>query len=213
MTDSQTLLAELGKLHKKEIDLGLDRITRLLTALGVQPKTMQTSIHIAGTNGKGSVLATLKAIAEADGKSVNMYSSPHLIRFHERITLKGKEIEEGALCALLQEVKQKNKTAPISFFEATTAAAFAAMSRNGADINLIETGLGGRLDATNLCTPTLCAITPISHDHEEYLGTDIKQIAREKAGIFKKNTPAIIAPQQKEILEVLEEEAEKKQTP
>ena len=194
--NSQTLLAHLLTLHPKYIDLSLDRITRLLAALGEPQNKLPPVIHIAGTNGKGSTLAFLRAMLEADGKSVHAYTSPHLINFHERISLNGQPIDEPELCALLEEVSAANGGQPITFFEITTAAAFLAFSHRRADFLLLETGLGGRLDATNvIAQPALTLITPISCDHEHFLGDTLEKIAAEKAGILKKNTPAFFAPQ------------------
>jgi dihydrofolate synthase/folylpolyglutamate synthase len=153
-------------------------------------------IHVAGTNGKGSLLAFLRAMLEAAGHRVHVYTSPHLVRFHERIRLAGTIIPEDDLLRLLEEVEAANDGAPITFFEVTTCAAFLAFQRTPADVVLLETGLGGRLDATNvLDRPALTAITPVSMDHMQYLGDTLAAIAGEKAGILKPSVPAVIARQ------------------
>lgn len=153
-------------------------------------------IHVAGTNGKGSTLAFLRAMLEAAGLRVHVYTSPHLVWFHERIRVAGALIDDNALTALLEECEAVNGGAPITFFEVTTAAAFLAFARTPADIVLLETGLGGRLDATNVVArPAVTAITRISYDHMQYLGTTLAEIAAEKAGIFKPDVPVVVAPQ------------------
>lgn len=208
--NSQAFLTHWLSLHPKHIDLSLGRITRLLAALGNPQNNVPRVIHIAGTNGKGSTLAFLRAMLEANGKSVHAYTSPHLINFHERIALNGQPIDEPTLCAILEEVEAANQNQPITFFEITTAAAFLAFSRRRADFLLLETGLGGRLDATNIiAAPALTLITPISRDHEHFLGDTLEKIAAEKAGILKKNTPAFFAPQNPAAQSVLVAHAEK----
>ena len=169
---------------------------RLLEQFGNPHLNLPPTIHIAGTNGKGSTLAFLRAILEAAGHSVHSYTSPHLIEFNERITLAGQKITDAALETLIDEALGHHDGSDISFFEITTAMAFAAFARNPADILLLETGLGGRLDCTNIIeSPIATIITPISKDHEEFLGTTLAEIASEKAGIMKHDTPCIIAPQ------------------
>jgi dihydrofolate synthase/folylpolyglutamate synthase len=193
---SDRVLDRLMRLHPKKIDLSLGRIERLMAALGNPQNNLPPVVHIAGTNGKGSVVATLRACLEAGGYRVHAYTSPHLVRFHERIRLAGRLIAEDDLVALLEECEQANGAAPITFFEITTAAAFLAFVRIPADVVLLETGLGGRLDATNLVRrPAATAITPISLDHQAFLGPTIAAIAGEKAGILKPGVPAILAPQ------------------
>ncbi|HYD99632.1 MAG TPA: folylpolyglutamate synthase/dihydrofolate synthase family protein, partial [Alphaproteobacteria bacterium] len=153
-------------------------------------------VHVAGTNGKGSTLAFLRAVLEAAGHRVHVYTSPHLVRFHERIRLAGRLIDEAALLGLLEDCERANGDAPITFFEVTTAAAFKAFAETPADVVLLETGLGGRLDATNVVPdPAVCAITRISMDHMQFLGDSLEAIAGEKAGIFKPGRPCIVAPQ------------------
>jgi dihydrofolate synthase/folylpolyglutamate synthase len=196
---SDQVLERLSRLHPKLIDLSLDRVERLLTALDNPQEKLPPVIHVAGTNGKGSTIATLRACLEAGGYRVHAYISPHLVRFHERIRLAGQLIEEDALIALLEECERANGGTPITYFEITSAAAFLAFARTPADIVLLETGLGGRLDATNVVRrPAVTAITPISLDHQAFLGDTIAQIAREKAGIVKPGVPAVIGPQPEE---------------
>jgi dihydrofolate synthase/folylpolyglutamate synthase len=205
---SDRVLERLMRLHPKRIDLSLGRIERLLAALGNPQDGLPPVVHVAGTNGKGSVVATLRACLEAGGYRVHAYTSPHLVRFHERIRLAGTLIAEDDLVALLEECERANGAAPITFFEITTAAAFLAFARTPADAVLLEVGLGGRLDATNLVRrPAATAITPISLDHQAFLGDTIAAIAGEKAGILKPGAPAILAPQPPEAEAVLEARA------
>ena len=205
---SDRVLERLGRLHPKLIDLSLGRVERLLAALGNPQDKLPPVVHVAGTNGKGSTIAALRACLEAGGYRVHAYTSPHLVRFHERIRLAGQLIEEGALIALLEECERANDGAPITYFEITTAAAFLAFVRTPADVSLLETGLGGRLDATNVVSrPAVTAITPISLDHQAFLGDTIAQIAGEKAGILKAGAPAVIGPQLPEAEAVIEARA------
>ena len=180
---------------------------RLLDALGNPQNHLPPVIHIAGTNGKGSTLAMLMSMLEENGAQVHSYTSPHLVNFHERIRLNGCDISEDLLSETLAEVEQVNNGEPITFFEATTAAAFLAFSRHPADYLLLEVGLGGRLDATNVIdAPLLSIITPVSMDHEQFLGTDIRAIAAEKAGILKPSVngmPVIISQQDEDAREVI----------
>ena len=195
-TPPETILERLQKLHPKLIDLSLDRMHRLLAALGHPERALPPVIHIAGTNGKGSTLAYLRAIYEAAGYKVHAYSSPHLVRFNERFYVAGAEIADAPLAAILEECERANGDAPITLFEITTAAAFLAFSRTPADVLILETGLGGRLDATNVVErPLATVITSISMDHMQYLGDTIQAIAGEKAAIMKPDVPAIHAPQ------------------
>lgn len=190
------VLERLKALHPKVIDLSLDRVKRLLAALGNPERTLPPVVHVAGTNGKGSTIAFLRAMLEAAGHSVHVYTSPHLVRFNERIRLAGRLIDDEALAALLEEVEQANDGNPITFFEVTTAAAFLAFSRVPADVVLLETGLGGRLDATNVVErPAVTAITRLSYDHQQFLGETLLEIANEKAGIFRRGVPAVLFPQ------------------
>ena len=191
-----TVLARLEKLHPKMIDLSLGRIEALLAKLGNPHLQLPPVVHVAGTNGKGSTLAFLRAMLEAAGYRVHVYTSPHLIEFNERIRLAGELVADDVLIAALQEIEHVNAGAPVTFFEITTAAAFLLFSRTQADIVLLETGLGGRLDATNVIRkPAVTAITRISIDHTEFLGDTIEKIAAEKAGIMKMGVPCIVAPQ------------------
>ncbi len=211
--NSDELLERLLALHPKVIDLSLDRMERILNALGNPEQSLPAVIHIAGTNGKGSTGAMIRAGLEAEGKAVHAYTSPHLARFHERIRLRGDLISESQLAALLEEVETANQGQPITFFEVTTAAAFLAFSRIPADYLILEVGLGGRLDATNVMTPKLSVITPISLDHESYLGETLTQIAGEKAGIIKAQTPVLIGKQMGESEAVLEKRAHELNAP
>ena len=207
MSGSDAILTRLMALHPKIIDLSLDRMQRILAALGNPQDRIPPVIHIAGTNGKGSTLAMIRAGLEARGERVHAYTSPHLARFHERIRLAGDLVEEDALSALLDECEAANGGAPITFFEITTAAAFLAFSRVPADHTLLEVGLGGRLDATNVIGPALTVITPVSIDHQTYLGDTLTQIAGEKAGILKRLVPCVVAPQDDSALDVIEDRA------
>lgn len=190
------VLDRLARLHPKVIDLSLDRMTRLLADLGDPQDRLPPVIHVAGTNGKGSVVATLRALCEAAGLSVHAYTSPHLVRFTERIRISGRLPDDGALAALLEEVEAVNAGRPITFFEATTAAALLAFARAPADVCLLEVGLGGRLDATNVVAhPAACVITTLGLDHQDYLGDTLAAIAAEKAGILRAGAPAVSAPQ------------------
>ncbi len=198
MTDlaSDRVLTRLSELHPKKIDLSLGRIERLLAALGNPHENLPPVIHVAGTKGKGSTVAIMRACLEAAGYRVHAYISPHLVRFHERIRLAGKLIGEDALVRLLEECEHANQGEPITFFEITNAAAFLAFSRVPADVVLLEVGVGGRLDSTNVVRhPAVTAITPISLDHQAFLGDTIAAIAGEKAGILKPGVVGVIAPQ------------------
>jgi dihydrofolate synthase/folylpolyglutamate synthase len=195
-------------LHPKIIDLTLDRVWALLAALDHPERTLPPVIHIAGTNGKGSTQAMLRAGLEAVGKSVHAYTSPHLARFHERIRLAGEFITEDHLTEVLNDCYAANDGADITYFEITTCAALLAFARTPADYTLLEVGLGGRLDATNVIDkPALTIITPVSMDHEGYLGDTIAKIAGEKAGIIKRGVPCVVGPQQEDALEVIEAQA------
>ena len=200
------ILQRLLQLHPKVIDLTLDRVWRLLEKLDHPERKLPKVIHVAGTNGKGSTIAFMRAIFEAAGLGVHVYSSPHLVHFHERIYLANQGlIDDDALSELLEECEKVNGDSPITFFEITTAAAFLAFSRTPADYVLLETGLGGRLDATNVIDkPAACVITPVDIDHQQYLGETLAEIAREKAGILKKGVPAIIGPQHDKARDVIE---------
>ncbi len=201
---SDAILERLNRLHPKIIDLSLERIERLLARLGHPEWALPPVVHVAGTNGKGSVIAYLAAMLQAAERTVHAYTSPHLVRFHVRVALAGRPIAEPRLSALLEECEAANGSEPITFFEITTAAAMLAFSREPADVLLLETGLGGRLDATNvIAAPRLCVITPVSIDHVQYLGSDLAGIAAEKAGILKPGVAAVIGPQVPVALEVI----------
>lgn len=212
---SDTLLAEMMLLHPKLIDLSLGRVERLLGKLGHPEKKLPPVVHVAGTNGKGSVTAYLKAMIEAAGRRVHVYTSPHLVRFHERIVLAGKDgiarsIDEDALVDVLMRVRAVNDGDDITQFEITTAAAFLAFSETPADLVLLEVGLGGRLDATNvIANPALTVITPISMDHAEKLGPTLGKIAAEKAGILKRGATGIVSQQPDEVMDVIAARARK----
>ncbi len=210
---SDAILDRLLSLHPKRIDLVLDRVERLLAALGHPEQKVPPVIHVAGTNGKGSTCAYLRAMLEASGYRVHVYTSPHLVKFHERIRVAGELISEEELSALLEECERVNDGAPITFFEITTAAAFLAFSRHPADVLILEVGLGGRVDATNVITPKLCCITPIGLDHQEFLGDSLAKIAFEKAGIIKPGVPVIVGNQSNEALDVIRAHAEKLKAP
>lgn len=214
MSTSDLLLARFLALHPKLIDLSLGRILRLLERLGDPQKKLPPVIHVAGTNGKGSTIAFMRAILEAAGLSVHVYTSPHLVRFHERIRLGrpggGRFVDEQLLVAALERCEKVNAGEPITFFEITNAAAFLLFSEHKADVVLLEVGLGGRYDATNVIDHPACTVvTPVSLDHSEYLGDTVTKIAGEKAGIFKRGAPAVIAPQEPEPTAVLEAAAER----
>jgi dihydrofolate synthase/folylpolyglutamate synthase len=214
MSSADQVLARLGALHPKRIDLSLGRLSRLLAALGNPEKKLPPVIHVGGTNGKGSTVAFLRAMLEAAGKRVHVYTSPHLVRFHERIRLAGTIVSDEALASALEETERANAGEEITFFEISTAAALLLFGRNEADVLLLEVGLGGRLDATNVIdTPLATVITPVSIDHTEYLGPTIADIAGEKAGIFKRGAPAVIAQQEEAALTVLERAARKAGAP
>jgi len=210
---AEDFLARFEKLHPKSIDLSLARVERLLRALGNPELKLPPVVHVAGTNGKGSVVAFLKSILEGAGYRPHAFISPHLRKFHERIMLAGpdgaRQIGERHLAEILRRAEAANQREPITFFEMTTAAAFLAFSENPADILLLETGLGGRLDATNVIeTPLATVLTPISLDHCSFLGNTIEAIAAEKAGILKRGRPAIVSRQAESALRVIDERAD-----
>jgi dihydrofolate synthase/folylpolyglutamate synthase len=197
-------LARLQALHPKLIDLSLDRMRRLCVALGDPQDRLPPVIHVAGTNGKGSTVAYLRAMAEAAGLKVHVFTSPHLVRFAERIRLAGTLISDEHLADVLDRVEAANAGLPITFFEITTAAAFVAFAEVPADLCIVEVGLGGILDATNVVTPKVSVIAPVDIDHREFLGDTLTAIAGEKAGIIKPGAPAVSARQQEEAETVIE---------
>jgi dihydrofolate synthase/folylpolyglutamate synthase len=207
LPNSDAILQRLVALHPRSIDLSLDRMHRLLDAIGNPEARLPSVVHIAGTNGKGSTLAMIRAGLSASGARCHAYTSPHLARFHERIRLAGPLISEPELAAVLDEVEERNGHHPITFFEITTAAALLSMSRVPAEWTLLEVGLGGRLDATNVIDPVLTVITPVSIDHQSYLGDTLAEIAAEKAGILKRGVTCIVARQEDAALRVIEERA------
>lgn len=211
---SDVILERMMALHPKVMDLVLDRMWRLLNALGNPERDLPPVIHLAGTNGKGSTQAMIRAGLEQAGHTVHAYTSPHLARFHERIRLAGDFIEEDALTAVLDECYAANGGETITYFEITTCAALLAFARTPADYTLLEVGLGGRLDATNVVDqPCLTIITPVSVDHQQFLGDTLAKIASEKAGIIKRGVPCVVGPQADEGLEVIEAVAAKKGAP
>lgn len=211
---SDTVLGRLLSLHPKRIDLVLDRIARLLGALGHPENKLPPVIHVAGTNGKGSVCAFARAMLEAQDFRVHAYTSPHLVRFHERIRLAGSLISEEELSDILEQCEVANAGQPITFFEITTAAAFLAFSRHPADALILEVGLGGRYDATNVIQrPAMTVITPVGLDHEEFLGNDLADIAAEKAGIVKTGVPLVVGPQEDRPRDVIERTADSLSAP
>ncbi len=211
---SDLILERMMTLHPKIIDLTLDRVRRLLGALGNPERDLPPVIHIAGTNGKGSTQAMIRAGLEGAGKAVHAYTSPHLVRFHERIRLAGELISEQRLTRVLDECRAANGERRITYFEITTVAALLAFARIRADYTLLEVGLGGRLDATNVVDrPLLTVIAPVSMDHERFLGDTLGGIAGEKAGIVKPGVPCVVGPQPDEALEVIEAVAARRGAP
>jgi dihydrofolate synthase/folylpolyglutamate synthase len=218
MQSIDSIVARLTTLHPKLIDLSLDRMWRLLDALGAPQRALPPVIHVAGTNGKGSTIAFMRAILEAAGLRVHVYTSPHLVRFNERFRLGaeggGRLVSDAELGQALAECERVNAAAPITVFEITTAAGLLLFSRHPADLFLLEVGLGGRLDATNVIErPLASVITPVSFDHAEHLGDSLGKIAEEKAGILKPGVPAIVAAQPREALTSIEREAARVKAP
>jgi dihydrofolate synthase/folylpolyglutamate synthase len=215
---ANAILSRLLDLHPKRIDLSLGRIERLLHELGAPQKRLPPVIHVAGTNGKGSTIAFMRAILEAAGFGVHAYTSPHLVSFNERIRLAapggGRLVSDEVLSVALEAIERANDGAPITFFEATTAAAFQLFAEHPADAVLLEVGLGGRFDATNVVNRPACSvITPVSIDHVEFLGDTIEKIAMEKAGIIKPGVPVVVSAQGDAALAVIERVADRLRAP
>jgi len=210
MTDLEAVLKSIAERRPMLIDLGLERTFAALEKLGDPHKKLPPVIHVAGTNGKGSTISYLKAILEASGNNVHVYTSPHLVRFNERIVLAGEEIGDSELIDVLRRCDDAVGDQTLTYFETITCAAFLAFSETPADYLLLEVGLGGRLDTTNVIErPLTTIVTPIALDHQEKLGADIELIAAEKAGIFRKGVPAVISPQTPEAMTTLEQCAAK----
>ncbi len=212
------LIARLSGLHPERIDLGLERMRRLLERLDHPERKLPPVIHVAGTNGKGSTIAYLRAILEAAGLRVHVYTSPSLVRINERFRLGrlggGVLVGDDELYAALEQCERANAGAPITIFEIETAAAFCLFAQHPADVLLLEVGLGGRLDATNVIdAPLASVIAPVSMDHTEFLGDTLTAIAREKAAIIKRNVPVICAEQQPVTIAVIEQDAKRLRAP
>jgi dihydrofolate synthase/folylpolyglutamate synthase len=211
---SGEILARLSALHPSTIDLSLERMQRLMAQLGHPERKLPPTIHVAGTNGKGSTIAYLRAIFEAAGLSVHVYTSPHLVRMNESIRLGGMLVSDVDLYDAFAHVEAVNAGASVTLFEAETAAAFHLFASHPADVLLLEVGLGGRLDATNVIeAPAASVITPIAIDHTDFLGDTVEKIAAEKAGIIKRRVPVIIADQLPQVAAVLEAQARKLHAP
>ena len=203
------LVARLHALHPRLIDLSLERLQRLLGPLGNPERALPPVVHVAGTNGKGSTCAFLRAVAEAAGLRVHVFTSPHLVAFNERIRIAGRLVDDATLAAALEEVEARNAGGAVTVFEVITAAALLLFSRAPADLCVLEVGLGGRLDATNVVPPpAACAVTAISMDHREFLGETLERVAGEKAGIIKPGSPAVTGQQHPVALAVLQDAAD-----
>lgn len=202
------LLDYFQRIHPRQIDLNLSRMERVLRVLGNPHTHLPPVIHVAGTNGKGSTISYLRHIYEAAGLKVHVYTSPHLIRYNERIRLAGKLITDEQLAFYLNKVRIANGSSDLTFFEAKTVVAFMAFCEHPADVLLLETGLGGRLDATNVVVaPIACVLTPISLDHQDFLGESLEEIAQEKAGIIKPGAKVFIGAQQPQVQKILKDRA------
>lgn len=214
MSAVDDIVARLTALHPKRIDLSLDRMWRILAALDHPERKLPPVIHVAGTNGKGSTVALMRAMLEAAGKRVHVYTSPHLVRYNERFRLAGELVSDRVLEDALAECERVNAGQPITVFEITTAVGLLLFSRHPADVLILEVGMGGRLDATNVVdAPLVSVITPLSLDHLEFLGDSIDKIAFEKAGILKQNVPAVVAAQPRDALAVIERQAARLKAP
>jgi dihydrofolate synthase / folylpolyglutamate synthase len=211
---SNAILERLAALHPRKIDLSLERIDLLLERLGRPERKLPPFAHVAGTNGKGSTIAFMRAVLEAAGRHVHVYTSPHLISFRERFRLAGELVDEERLAAALEFCERLQQGEPITSFEITTAVAFHLFASVPADALLLEVGLGGRFDATNVVErPAVSVITPISLDHQEFLGSTVEQIAGEKAGVIKPGAPVVVARQPVEALRPIEREALRARAP
>jgi dihydrofolate synthase/folylpolyglutamate synthase len=218
MNEIDSILTRLLALHPKRIDLTLERMWRILAALDHPQRQLPPVIHVAGTNGKGSTIAFMRAILEAAGLRVHVYTSPHLVRFNERFRLgaapEGRLASDQELAETLADCERANAGAPITVFEITTAAALLLFARHPADVVLLEVGLGGRLDATNVIErPLATVIAPVAFDHAEFLGDTLAKVAAEKAGILKGDVPAFVAAQPREALTVIERQAARVHAP
>lgn len=218
MTPLEETLQRLLTLHPKLIDLSLERMWRVLDRLDHPERKLPPVIHVTGTNGKGSTVAFMRAMLEANGNGVHVYTSPHLVRFNERIRLAaaggGRLVDDARLIEALTECERANAGETITFFEITTAAALLLFARHPADVLLLEVGLGGRLDSTNVIAhPCVSTITPISLDHADHLGDTIEKIATEKAGIIKRGAPVVVSPQSEGAMLAIEHQAEKLRAP
>jgi len=218
MNEVDSIVERLTALHPKRIDLSLDRMLHILDALGHPERRLPPVVHVAGTNGKGSTIAFMRAILEAADHRIHVYTSPHLVRYNERFRLaqpgEGRLVSDDELAAVLEECEDVNAGAPITVFEITTAVGLMLFSRHPADLLLLEVGMGGRLDATNVVErPLATVITPISTDHTDFLGDTLPQIAGEKAGIIKRGVPVIVGAQHRDALAVIERQAARMQAP
>ena len=204
----EQITARLERLHPRLIDLSLDRLRTLLSRLGHPERRLPPIIHVAGTNGKGSTCAFVRAMAEAAGLTAHVYTSPHLVRFNERIRVAGALVSDDQLIAAMERIERVNDNAPITVFEVITATAFDLFAASPADLCILEVGLGGRGDATNVFDkPAACAITSISLDHRELLGPTVEIIAAEKAGIMKPGVPVAVGAQPDAVRQVLMDHA------
>ncbi len=217
MSDSPELQALLDGLYHPElktIDLSLDRLKAYLAHLGNPQEKLPPVVHVAGTNGKGSTIAFIRAAMEEAGYRCHVYTSPHLVSFCERIVLGGKQVEDAQLLPVLERIAADNKAFPLTFFEATTVAALILFAEHPADVVLLEVGMGGQYDATNVITqPAASVITPVSMDHQAFLGNDVGAIAYEKACIIKEKCPVVVANQSDEALAVIADKAKALQAP
>jgi dihydrofolate synthase / folylpolyglutamate synthase len=208
LNDIEAVLARVASRRPRIIDLSLDRVFAALGRLGNPHRQLPPVFHVAGTNGKGSTVAYIRSILEAAGKRVHVYTSPHLVRFNERIILAGKEIDDEALIRAIEQCDEAVGEQKLTYFEIVTCAALVAFAQESADFLVMEVGLGGRLDATNILDKPLAAVvTPVDLDHQQFLGAALSLIAAEKAGIFRQGAPAVIGRQAPEVMSVLQHHA------